>query len=100
MQHFFNSYKKSLKKLEYICFQFVKIPIECTRFLLECTDVEKDNYLSDLYNIRLHCEFQIRPMAWMNTLNISRHFVVFVAKICRGPRSVLQTKNLLNRSSG
>ena len=36
----------------------------------------------------------------MNTFSISRHFVVFVAQICHGPGSVLQTKNLLNRSSG
>ena len=37
---FFNSYKNIFKKKEYICFQFFIIPIEGTRFLLECTDVE------------------------------------------------------------
>ena len=40
MQHFLIPIKISLKKKEYICFQFFIIPIEGTRFLLECTDVE------------------------------------------------------------
>ena len=37
---FFFIPKKNFSKLEEIRFQFFKIPIECTRFLLECTDVE------------------------------------------------------------
>ena len=36
----------------------------------------------------------------MDTFNISRHFVIYAAQICGGPGSVLETKNLLNRSSG
>ena len=71
----------------------------------QCANYQTDSFVqikgTIIYRtfISLHCEFQIKPTAWMNTFGISRHFVVFVAQICHGPGSVLQTKNLLNRNS-
>ena len=47
-----------------------------------------------LYCVAVNFRSTRRPTVWMNTFNITRHFVGFVAQIYRGLGSVLQTKKL------